>query len=178
MELNDYQSTTTPPQLLPPKSASSSSSTSSISQDLKPFVHHSQDMKPFINHHHHHLHNSNHTTNTNGSSNLNGTNTGNSTSSTSSSSSHHQSFNVSSLAQYPYQSKRKRRVLFSQQQVYELEKRFKTQKYLSAQEREHMANYLGLTPTQVKIWFQNHRYKTKKAGSDIMIDSYSAHDYD
>ncbi len=74
---------------------------------------------------------------------------------------HHQNFN--SISQYPYQSKRKRRVLFSQAQVYELEKRFKLQKYLSAQEREHLANILNLTPTQVKIWFQNHRYKTKKA---------------
>ena len=91
----------------------------------------------------------------------------NSTSNTTTSTGH-QNFNVSSLAQYPYQSKRKRRVLFSQAQVYELEKRFKLQKYLSAQEREHMANLLNLTPTQVKIWFQNHRYKTKKAGKLII----------
>jgi len=76
---------------------------------------------------------------------------------------HHQSFNNSSMSHYPYQMKRKRRILFSQAQVYELEKRFKLQKYLSAQEREHLANGLNLTPTQVKIWFQNHRYKTKKA---------------
>ena len=76
---------------------------------------------------------------------------------------HHQNFSVGNLSQYPYQSKRKRRVLFSQAQVYELEKRFKSQKYLSAQEREMLANGLNLTPTQVKIWFQNHRYKTKKA---------------
>jgi len=76
---------------------------------------------------------------------------------------HHQSFNNSSISHYPYQMKRKRRILFSQAQVYELEKRFKLQKYLSAQEREHLANGLNLTPTQVKIWFQNHRYKTKKA---------------
>lgn len=75
----------------------------------------------------------------------------------------YQHFNLSSQTQYNYQAKRKRRVLFTQAQVYELEKRFKLQKYLSAQEREHLANGLNLTPTQVKIWFQNHRYKTKKA---------------
>nr|AMN92149.1 nk2-1 family homeobox c [Lethenteron camtschaticum] len=57
---------------------------------------------------------------------------------------------------------RKRRVLFSQGQVYELERRFKQQKYLSAPEREHLASMIHLTPTQVKIWFQNHRYKMKR----------------
>jgi len=57
--------------------------------------------------------------------------------------------------------KRKRRILFTKAQIYELEKRFKQQKYLSAPEREHLASTIRLTPTQVKIWFQNHRYKTK-----------------
>lgn len=34
-------------------------------------------------------------------------------------------------------------------QVYELERRFKQQKYLSAPEREHLASLIHLTPTQV-----------------------------
>uniref|UniRef100_A0A8D2L976 Homeobox domain-containing protein n=2 Tax=Varanus komodoensis TaxID=61221 RepID=A0A8D2L976_VARKO len=59
-------------------------------------------------------------------------------------------------------SKRKRRVLFSRAQVHELEKRFQLQKYLTASEREHLATVTHLTPNQVKIWFQNHRYKMKK----------------
>ncbi|ESO10591.1 hypothetical protein HELRODRAFT_146775, partial [Helobdella robusta] len=59
--------------------------------------------------------------------------------------------------------KKKRRVLFSKSQTYELERRFRQQRYLSAPEREHLATLLRLTPTQVKIWFQNHRYKMKKA---------------
>uniref|UniRef100_UPI003AAE29CB homeobox protein Nkx-2.4-like n=1 Tax=Centroberyx gerrardi TaxID=166262 RepID=UPI003AAE29CB len=62
--------------------------------------------------------------------------------------------------------RRKRRVLFSQAQVYELERRFKQQKYLSAPEREHLAGMIHLTPTQVKIWFQNHRYKMKRQAKD------------
>ncbi|XP_053974793.1 homeobox protein Nkx-2.5-like [Hylaeus volcanicus] len=59
--------------------------------------------------------------------------------------------------------KRKPRVLFSQTQVYELEQRFKQQRYLSAPERELLAQTLKLTSTQVKIWFQNRRYKNKRA---------------
>jgi len=57
--------------------------------------------------------------------------------------------------------KRKRRILFTKAQTYELERKFRQQKYLSAPEREHLASLIRLTPTQVKIWFQNHRYKTK-----------------
>lgn len=62
--------------------------------------------------------------------------------------------------------KRKRRVLFTKSQTFELERRFRQQRYLSAPEREHLANMINLTPTQVKIWFQNHRYKTKRANHE------------
>ncbi|KAI6189686.1 BMA-CEH-22, isoform a [Aphelenchoides bicaudatus] len=58
--------------------------------------------------------------------------------------------------------KRKRRVLFTKAQTYALERRFRSQRYLSAPEREQVAQEIGLTATQVKIWFQNHRYKNKK----------------
>ncbi|EDO64462.1 AGAP011253-PA, partial [Anopheles gambiae str. PEST] len=62
--------------------------------------------------------------------------------------------------------KRKRRILFSKSQTFELERRFKQARYLSAPEREHLASMINLTPTQVKIWFQNHRYKTKRAQTE------------
>ncbi|CAH0389123.1 unnamed protein product [Bemisia tabaci] len=58
--------------------------------------------------------------------------------------------------------KRKPRILFTQAQVRELETIFNSQKYLSAQEREQVAERINLTPSQVKIWFQNRRYKAKK----------------
>ncbi|XP_026461364.1 homeobox protein DTH-1-like [Ctenocephalides felis] len=61
--------------------------------------------------------------------------------------------------------KRKPRVLFSQAQVLELEARFRQQRYLSAPERECLARSLCLSATQVKIWFQNRRYKNKRAKS-------------
>ncbi|XP_043938361.1 homeobox protein Nkx-2.6 [Protopterus annectens] len=66
--------------------------------------------------------------------------------------------------------RRKPRVLFSQAQVFELERRFKQQRYLSAPEREHLANLLKLTSTQVKIWFQNRRYKCKRQRQDKSLE--------
>ncbi|EAT33974.1 AAEL013760-PA [Aedes aegypti] len=71
------------------------------------------------------------------------------------------------------QKKRKRRILFSKTQTYELERRFKQTRYLSAPEREHLANMIHLTPTQVKIWFQNHRYKTKRAQIEKSSTSFA-----
>ena len=55
-----------------------------------------------------------------------------------------------------------KRTVFSHWQVYELERRFAVQKYLTPQERKHLAGLLRLTETQVKIWFQNSRYKHKQ----------------
>lgn len=71
--------------------------------------------------------------------------------------------------------KRKRRVLFSKAQTFELERRFRQQRYLSAPEREHLASLIRLTPTQVKIWFQNHRYKTKRAAHEKGMEHHSHH---
>ncbi|CDS38119.1 homeobox protein Nkx 2.8 [Echinococcus multilocularis] len=67
----------------------------------------------------------------------------------------------------------RRRVLFSTFQINEMVKRFEKQRYISAEEREELARQINLTPTQVKIWFQNHRYKTKRAGEYIPDDKTS-----
>ncbi|KAL5105068.1 hypothetical protein TcWFU_000212 [Taenia crassiceps] len=65
------------------------------------------------------------------------------------------------VAHFPNQSKR--RILFNKFQISELEKRFRKQRYLTAQERQELAHSIGLTSTQVKIWFQNNRYKMKRS---------------
>ncbi|XP_077502628.1 homeobox protein Nkx-2.5-like [Amblyomma americanum] len=70
--------------------------------------------------------------------------------------------------------RKKPRVLFSQSQVFELEQRFKQQKYLSAPERDRLANALKLTSTQVKIWFQNRRYKCKRQTQDKSLEMVAA----
>ncbi|XP_006140738.1 homeobox protein Nkx-3.1 [Tupaia chinensis] len=64
--------------------------------------------------------------------------------------------------QNPKQPQKRSRAAFSHTQVIELERKFSHQKYLSAPERAHLAKNLKLTETQVKIWFQNRRYKTKR----------------
>lgn len=58
--------------------------------------------------------------------------------------------------------KKRSRAAFSHAQVFELERRFAQQRYLSGPERSELAKMLRLTETQVKIWFQNRRYKTKR----------------
>ncbi|CAL9706670.1 unnamed protein product [Knipowitschia caucasica] len=62
----------------------------------------------------------------------------------------------------PKQRKKRSRAAFSHAQVFELERRFNHQRYLSGPERADLAASLKLTETQVKIWFQNRRYKTKR----------------
>lgn len=60
------------------------------------------------------------------------------------------------------QAKKRSRAAFSYAQIYGLEHRFNVQRYLSGSERADLAEALKLTETQVKIWFQNRRYKTKR----------------
>lgn len=45
--------------------------------------------------------------------------------------------------------RRKRRILFSKEQTFELERLFRQQRYLTATEREQLSKAIDLTPTQV-----------------------------
>ena len=70
--------------------------------------------------------------------------------------------------------RKKRRVLFTKAQIYALEKRIRQQPYLSPPECKNLASIINLTPTQVKIWFQNHRHKAKVANSKRSLDMLSS----
>uniref|UniRef100_A0A8C8R8X1 Homeobox domain-containing protein n=1 Tax=Pelusios castaneus TaxID=367368 RepID=A0A8C8R8X1_9SAUR len=57
---------------------------------------------------------------------------------------------------------RKPRTIYSSLQLQALNQRFQQTQYLALPERAELAAQLGLTQTQVKIWFQNKRSKYKK----------------
>ncbi|XP_026165474.1 transcription factor LBX1a [Mastacembelus armatus] len=70
--------------------------------------------------------------------------------------------------------RRKSRTAFTNNQIYELEKRFLYQKYLSPADRDQIAQQLGLTNAQVITWFQNRRAKLKRDLEEMKADVESA----
>uniref|UniRef100_A0A8C5PGY2 Homeobox domain-containing protein n=1 Tax=Leptobrachium leishanense TaxID=445787 RepID=A0A8C5PGY2_9ANUR len=66
--------------------------------------------------------------------------------------------------------RRKSRTAFTNHQIYELEKRFLYQKYLSPADRDHIAQQLGLSNAQVITWFQNRRAKLKRDLEEMKAD--------
>ncbi|KAI1714884.1 homeobox domain-containing protein [Ditylenchus destructor] len=61
----------------------------------------------------------------------------------------------------------KKRILFSREQTNELEAFYVRKRFISTSERNALANRTGLSSTQVKIWFQNRRYKNRKVEKDL-----------
>ncbi|CAN2390872.1 Ladybird homeobox, partial [Pristimantis euphronides] len=66
--------------------------------------------------------------------------------------------------------RRKSRTAFTNHQIYELEKRFLYQKYLSPADRDHIAQQLRLSNAQVITWFQNRRAKLKRDLEEMKAD--------
>ncbi|XP_063781855.1 transcription factor LBX2 [Pseudophryne corroboree] len=78
---------------------------------------------------------------------------------------------VSSYGHRPTSKKRRKsRTAFTNHQIYELEKRFLYQKYLSPADRDHIAQQLGLSNAQVITWFQNRRAKLKRDLEEMKAD--------
>jgi len=61
------------------------------------------------------------------------------------------------------------RTIFSPDQLDRLEKEFDNQQYIVGTERFYLASELGLTETQVKVWFQNRRIKWRKQNLEVPI---------
>ncbi|XP_019615135.1 PREDICTED: transcription factor LBX1-like [Branchiostoma belcheri] len=74
----------------------------------------------------------------------------------------------------PPKKRRKSRTAFTNHQIYELEKRFLYQKYLSPADRDQIAQSLGLTNAQVITWFQNRRAKLKRDLDELKADMTAA----
>ncbi|XKL63345.1 hypothetical protein PGB90_005709 [Kerria lacca] len=66
--------------------------------------------------------------------------------------------------------KRKSRTAFTNNQIFELERRFIYQKYLSPADRDEIAAQLGLSNAQVITWFQNRRAKLKRDYEEMKKD--------
>ncbi|EDW59467.2 uncharacterized protein Dvir_GJ10276 [Drosophila virilis] len=65
-------------------------------------------------------------------------------------------------------------IRFTSQQTKNLENRFSSSKYLSPEERRHLALQLKLTDRQVKTWFQNRRAKWRRANQTKRSGSAAA----
>ncbi|XP_066998446.2 hematopoietically-expressed homeobox protein HHEX homolog isoform X2 [Anabrus simplex] len=80
-------------------------------------------------------------------------------------------YSLSLLARHGHNKRKGGQVRFTAEQTATLEKRFGGHKYLSPEERRHLAGQLKLTDRQVKTWFQNRRAKWRRASQATSTDS-------
>ncbi|KAM7047590.1 uncharacterized protein M8220_005398 [Acridotheres tristis] len=63
------------------------------------------------------------------------------------------------------------RTKFSAEQLQELERSFREQRYIGAGEKRRLAAVLNLSQSQIKTWFQNRRMKFKRQTQDARIEA-------
>jgi homeobox protein LBX len=73
--------------------------------------------------------------------------------------------------------KRKNRTAFTAHQIYELEKRFAAQRYVSPNDRDRISQELCLSTAQVITWFQNRRAKQKRDIEELKNDVIATKTY-
>ncbi|KAM4623679.1 homeobox protein engrailed-2b-like [Polymixia lowei] len=66
----------------------------------------------------------------------------------------------------PTKDDKRPRTAFTAEQLQRLKTEFQTNRYLTEQRRQSLAQELGLNESQIKIWFQNKRAKIKKAAGN------------
>ena len=57
---------------------------------------------------------------------------------------------------------KRKRTSYTRRQIYDLEKEFSKNRYITRERRIEMSLQLNLTERQIKTWFQNRRMKTKR----------------
>ncbi|KAM4636945.1 homeobox protein vex1-like [Discoglossus pictus] len=64
------------------------------------------------------------------------------------------------------------RTKFTTEQLKELEKSFKQQRYIGASEKKRLSKVLKLSEIQIKTWFQNRRMKFKRQSQDARVEAF------
>ncbi|XP_022782838.1 homeobox protein MOX-1-like [Stylophora pistillata] len=79
--------------------------------------------------------------------------------------------------QQRFKKKRRKRTIFTCEQLSRLESEFADQQYVVGAERQQLAEALNLSETQIKIWFQNRRIKWRKENKqhfpDFLVGSFT-----
>ena len=73
-------------------------------------------------------------------------------------------------ARLTHRKRRKARTCFTNHQIFELERRFLYQKYLSPSARDELSQALGLSGAQIITWFQNRRAKFRRELEELKSD--------
>jgi len=76
----------------------------------------------------------------------------------------------------PFRKPKRIRTAFSPSQLLKLEQAFEKNQYVVGQERKELAKSLNLSETQVKVWFQNRRTKSKRETTEDGIGGHPKED--